>query len=261
MSKKLVVVVALLLGIPAMAMDVMMKETPQDENKVKIFLQDEQNPESTYEVEVPVRLAKLIGLIMDDLLGDYSHVKNVGFPLINVTLQTWWLIEDQLERVYGIVHDVGTAYQLKREIYSAYDQLDSKSLSELIRAADYLEMPLLLEIVCDVVNKGALDKLSFEDIASLPGDMRYRIILTKLLMPVFVDRIVRVWEIGLFSRVRYMDDAQAQAVWKLLQRIAQHDGEIDKQKCWQEIESILMEGSLSSSGSSVNDSNNYNTIE
>ena len=106
----------------------------------------------------------------------------MGFPLINVTIQTWRLIEEQLERVYGITHDVGTADQLKKEIFSACDKLDSKSLSELICAADYLEMPLLLEIACDVVKKGALDKLSFEEIISLPGDMGNHIILHKLLM-------------------------------------------------------------------------------
>ncbi len=182
MCKKLVVIVALLFGISVMAMDVRMQEASQDEHKVKILLQDEQNPESTYEVEVPVRLAKLIGLIIDDLLGDSPHVQNVGFPLINVTIQTWRLIEEQLERVYGIVHDVGTADLLKKEIFRAYDKLNSKSLIELIRAADYLEMPIFLEIVCDVVKKRSLDKLSFEDIASLPGDIGNRIILHKLLM-------------------------------------------------------------------------------
>ena len=183
MCKKLVLVVALLFGIPAMAMDVRMKEISQDEHKVKILLQDEQNPESTHEVEVPVRLAKLIRPdFIADLLGDAPRVENVRFPLINVTIQTWRLIEEQLERVYAIIHDIGTADQLKKEIFSAYDKLDSKNLSELIRAADYLEMPLLLEIACDVVKKGALDKLSFEDIVSLPGDMGNRIILHKLLM-------------------------------------------------------------------------------
>ena len=71
---------------------------------------------------------------------------------------------------------------MKKEIFSAYDKLDSKSLCELICAADYLEMPILLEIACDVVKQGALDKLSSEDIAWLPEDVRYRIILHKLLM-------------------------------------------------------------------------------
>ncbi len=182
MYKKLVVIVVLLCVIPAMAMDVRMQETSQDERKVKILLQDEQNSESTYEVEVPVRLAKLIGLIGDDLLGDNPCVNNVGFPLLNVTLQTWRLIEEQLEHVYGIIHDVDSADRLKKEIFSAYDKLDSKSLSELIRAADYLEMPILLEITCDVVKKGSLDKLSFEEIVSLPGDRGNDIILHKLLM-------------------------------------------------------------------------------
>ena len=120
MCKKLVFAAALLCGIPAMAMDVRMKEAPQDEHKVKILLQDEHNPESAHEVEVPVRLAKLIGFIMDDLLGDNPCVKNVGFPILNVTLQTWRLIEEQLEHVYGIIYDADSADQLKEEIFSAY---------------------------------------------------------------------------------------------------------------------------------------------
>ena len=183
MCKKLVFVVALLFGVPARAMDLRMQETPQDEQKVKILLQDEQNSESTYEVEIPVRLAKLIRPdFIADLLGDAPRVEDVRLPLPKVTIQTWRLIEGQLKRVYGIIHGVGTADQLKKEIFSVYDKLDSKSLSELICAADYLEMPLLLEIACDVVKKGALGKLSFEEIVSLPMDMGNRIILHKLLM-------------------------------------------------------------------------------
>ncbi len=181
MYKKLAVV-ALLCGIPAMAMDIRMKEAPQDEHKVKILLQDEQNPENVHEIEVPVRLAKLIGLILDELLGDNPCVKNVGFPLLNVTIQTWRLIEEQLEHIYVITHEIGVADQLRKEIFNDCDTLDSKSLSELIRAADYLHMPLLLEIACDVIKKGAFDKLSFEEIVALPGDMDNRIILHKLLM-------------------------------------------------------------------------------
>ena len=73
------------------------------------------------------------------------------------------------------------------------------------------------------------------------------------------DKTVRAWDISLLDRIRCMDEVQAQAVWKLLHKIAQHGGETDKQKCWQEIERILMEESLSSSGNNV--SNDNNTIE
>ncbi len=76
-----------------------------------------------------------------------------------------------------------------------------------------------------------------------------------------LDSTVRVWDIGLLSHIRYMDEAQAQAVWKLLQRIAQDDGEIDTQKCWQAIERMLIGESLSLSGSSVGTINNKNNIE
>ncbi len=77
-----------------------------------------------------------------------------------------------------------------------------------------------------------------------------------------LDSTVRVWDIGLLSHIRYMDEAQAQAVWKLLQRIAQDGGEIDTQKCWQAIELMLRGESLSLSGSSVSGAiNNNNNIE
>ena len=81
-----------------------MQETCQDERKVKILLQNEKNPESTHEVEVPVRLAKLIRPdFIADLLGDAPRVGDVRFPLPGVTIETWRLIEDQLERLYGII--------------------------------------------------------------------------------------------------------------------------------------------------------------
>ena len=70
------------------------------------------------------------------------------------------------------------------------------------------------------------------------------------------DKTVCVWDISLLDRIRCMDEVQAQAVWKLLHKIAQHGGEIDKQKCWQEIESILMEESPSSNGNNVSNANN-----
>ncbi len=75
------------------------------------------------------------------------------------------------------------------------------------------------------------------------------------------DKTVRVWDIGLLSHIRYMDEAQAQAVWKLLHMIAQNGGEIDTQKCWQEIEVMLTGESLSLSASSMSDINNNNNSE
>ena len=42
---------------------------------------------------------------------------------------------------------------------------------ELIRALDYADITVLLEITCKEVKKSDLGKVSFEDISSLPEDM------------------------------------------------------------------------------------------
>ena len=53
------------------------------------------------------------------------------------------------------------AVQLRKEIIAEYGKLDAKSLIELIHALDYADIPLLLEIACDVVKKSD----SWEDLA------------------------------------------------------------------------------------------------
>ncbi len=50
-----------------------------------------------------------------------------------------------------ITHDDINAVQLRKEIIAEYGKLDAKSLIELIHALDYADIPLLLEIACDVV--------------------------------------------------------------------------------------------------------------
>ena len=76
MNKKLILLVALLSGISVVAME-QTKEMPsrkeasqnEEESLVKIRLTDSANSETTHEVEIPVRLAKLIGAL-NDLVED-----------------------------------------------------------------------------------------------------------------------------------------------------------------------------------------------
>ncbi len=187
MKKKLMLLVALLSGISIVAMD-HTKEMPsgkkasrnEEEIWVKICLTDSANSDTPHEVEIPVRLAKLIGALNDDLVEDPKTQDSV-FPLLNMTLAEWQFIEPQLERVYCITHDEINAVQLRKEIIAEYGKLDTKSLIELIRALDYADIPLLLEIACDIVKKSNPGRFNFEQISSLPGDMGNRIILDKVL--------------------------------------------------------------------------------
>ncbi len=182
MNNKPILLMVLLSGISVMAMDCAkeMLSGHEEETLVKIGLTDSAHSDIAHEIEIPVCLAKLIGALNNDLVEDPS-TKNSVFPLLNMTLVQWQLIEPQLERVYGITHDAINAYQLRKEIITEYGRLDSKNLIELIHALDYADIPLLFEIACEEVKKRALGKASFEEINSLPGDMGNRIILDKIL--------------------------------------------------------------------------------
>ncbi len=188
MKKKFILLVALLPDISVMAMD-HIKEMPpgketsrnEEEIRVKICLIDSAHSDTPHEVEIPVRLAKLIGALNNDLMED-SKTKDSIFPLPNMTLAEWQLIEPLLERVYDITHEEINADPLRKEIIAEYNKLDAKSLIELIRALDYADIPLLLEIACNVVKQSALDKISWEELELLPGHIRNLIIMYKVLM-------------------------------------------------------------------------------
>ncbi len=109
------------------------------------------------------------------------EIEGAGFSVSSVALKQWPLIEPHLGRVYALSHDGVKAAKVRQEIISAYSKLDAKSLIELIHALDYADIPLLLEIACDVVQQSALGRFSFEQINLLPGVMGNRIILDKIL--------------------------------------------------------------------------------
>ncbi len=186
MNKKLMLLVALLSGISVVAMD-HTKEMPpgkeasrnEEETLVKIWLADSSNSGTPQEVEISARLAQLMG-ILNELLED-PKTKDSVFPLSNMTLVEWQLIEAQLERVYGITHDEINAVQLRKEIIAEYEKLDAKGLIELIHALDYTDIPLLLELAYEVVKERNLGRFNFEQINALPGDIGNRIILDNVI--------------------------------------------------------------------------------
>ncbi len=173
MNKKLMILVALLSGISVVAMEEI-KEMPvvheasqiEEERLVKMSLTDSQDPKTTHEVAIPVRLAKLIG-IFNDLIEDPA-LKDAVFPLPKVSLLQWRFIEPQLERVYGITHGAFQAAQLREALMTDFRKLDVKSLIGVICASDYLDIPILLESACEVVNQSTLDKISWEELEMLP---------------------------------------------------------------------------------------------
>ncbi len=121
MNKKLVLLVALLSGIAVVAMDQTKEMAPrkeasrnEEETRVKICLTDSANSDILHEVEMPIRLAKLMGTL-NELVED-PKTRGSVFPLPNITLVEWHLIEPQLERVYGITHDGINVVHLRKEI-------------------------------------------------------------------------------------------------------------------------------------------------
>ncbi len=187
MLKKRILLVALLSGISVVAMDHIKEMSPgkeasrnEEETLVKICLTDSAQSDTPHEIEISVRLAKLIGALNNDLVEDPS-TKNSIFPLLNMTLVQWQLIEPLLEHVYRITHDAFNAGRLRKEIIAEYNKLDAQSLIDLIHALDYADIPLLLDIACDEVKKSNHWRFNFEQINSLPGDMGNGIILDKIL--------------------------------------------------------------------------------
>ncbi len=187
MHKKLILLAALLSGISVVAME-QIKEMPvlqeashnEEESLVKIRLSDAQNSETTHEVAIPVRLAKLMGVLVVGL--EEPSLKAAGFPLPNVTFVQWQIIEPLLEHVYRIRQDASQAARLRQKIMIEFRTLDVKSLMGVICASDYLEIPILLGSACEVLKESALDKISWEELEVLPRDIANQIIMKKVVM-------------------------------------------------------------------------------
>ncbi len=188
MNKKLILLMGLLSIISVVAMEDI-KEIPvlqeashnAEESRVKIRLTDSQYLETTHEVAIPVSLAKLIGALNKDLVEEPA-LKDSAFPLPNVTIVQWQIIEPLLEHVYRISQDASQAVQFREALMTEFRKLDVKSLIGVIYASDYLEIPILLESACDVVKRVALGKILWEELEVLPRDIRNQIIMHSVLM-------------------------------------------------------------------------------
>ncbi len=178
MYNKIVLLSAVLCVFHLAAMDVVVTS----DETVTLEVQGKQ-------IELPVRHVKLLGVLHDSFEDYQSRV----FPLPNVDLDIWHLIESQLERVYRIELDASTAEELKQEVTNAFTKLDGYQLQGVMRAADYLAIPLMFEIAVDVAKHGALLNLSFEQLSGLPENTRNIIIMNtvfNVLCPVSVDEQV-----------------------------------------------------------------------
>jgi hypothetical protein len=98
-------------------------------------------------------------------------------PITLVSLDTWKLIEEQLDRVYAITKG---NIQVREQIISEYSQLDSARFIELILAVDFLGVFLLKPITSEI----AQNKLTHEEVLTLPQGIRNEIIIHKAITKV-----------------------------------------------------------------------------
>ena len=147
--------------------------------QVKIHLTDSQSSDATYDVVLPVRLAKFVGAFSG--LLDNPKLRAAGFSLPKVTFDQWSLIERQLERAYGIAHDDANVTELGEEIIDEFEKVDATCLLELIQALDYLDIPLLMGVACKVLSQDEFKRFTFEQVSLLPGGIGNRVILQKLI--------------------------------------------------------------------------------
>ncbi len=176
---------------------------------VRILLTDSQSSHTIHEVAIPIRYAKLIGAL-SDLLEDFE-LREAGLPLLNVTVSQWRLIESQLEKLYSIVHDDPHDTHSREAIIEEYEQLDAQGLIEVVHALDYADIPLLLELACDVVKQSDLERFSVEQMSSLPREMDKRILLHKILClggPMFAKEVTHIKHESIVSSVCVTKDGK-----------------------------------------------------
>jgi WD40 repeat protein len=126
------------------------------------------------EKKLLARYLSLFGLFKN-LKADLPKSDDERIPLEKVSLATWQRIEPRLEQVYAITQG---NQQAKSEVLAEYRQFDSINLIDLIRAAEYLDIPSLREITFEI----AQSKLSLEEICTLSGDIRNEVIKRKAFM-------------------------------------------------------------------------------
>jgi hypothetical protein len=173
MNNKLLLTLTIMVG-QAMAMDSPTEMTreeqlviPKDttEEKVVITINGEGR-------EIPIRYIPLMGTL--SVLYKEGDAQLQMSPITLVNLDTWQLIEDQLERIYEMTQG---NKQMKEDIISDYSQLDSTILIDLIRVVGFLDIYLLRDIVLEV----AQDNLTIAEILELPDLLRNEVVKREVL--------------------------------------------------------------------------------
>jgi sugar lactone lactonase YvrE len=123
--------------------------------------------EDTVEIEIPSRYV-LLSKTLSDCLGDCTDEK----PVIPVPLprEVGVFLVGQLEMLYNFMH------QDQREalgyLKDNFEKLDSTKLVVVLRALDYLDIPLLPKIGYEEILKRSPGSLAVYSVASLPQRIR-----------------------------------------------------------------------------------------
>jgi hypothetical protein len=123
--------------------------------------------EDTVEIQIPLRYVRL-SKTLSDCLRDCTDEK----PVIPVPLprEVGGFLAGQLERLYNFMH------QDQREalgcVQDNFERLDSTKLVVVLRALDYLDIPLLPKIGYEEILKRSPGSLAVYSVASLPQRIR-----------------------------------------------------------------------------------------
>jgi WD40 repeat protein len=123
--------------------------------------------ENTVEIQIPLRYARL-SKTLSDCLKDCTDEK----PVIPVPLlrEVGAFLVGQLEMLYNFMHQ--DQRQALGYIKDNFERLDSTKLVVVLRALDYLDIPLLPKIGYEEILKRSRGSLAGYSVASLPQRIR-----------------------------------------------------------------------------------------
>ncbi len=157
-------------------------------------------PHEGKDFKIDVKLAKLSKTIKN-LIED-AGIDN-PIPLPSVPGPIWEKIQEQLGRLEIIVNKIpkdqkseAAAKKAEDEITAALNLLNGDDLVGVIAAANYLDIPDLLRLSMDVAKQVDIKKITPEQIATLPKDIRNSIIFEQ------ISRILGKWQIKQLAELK-----------------------------------------------------------